>query len=131
MNEAGLTNVAETIADRLCGEHEHVCVALIRHLAAGQPVSATYLATAIAMEKPAVSAVLREMSDVAYDGLGNVVGFGLSLVPTAHQFTINGNILYTWCALDTILYTALLGSGGTIIDVGSELRDKLAPLIKS
>ena len=25
----------------------------------------------------------------------------------------------------------LLGSGGTIIDVGSELRDKLAPLLKS
>jgi hypothetical protein len=25
----------------------------------------------------------------------------------------------------------LLGSGGTIIDVGSELRDKLTPLLKS
>jgi len=25
----------------------------------------------------------------------------------------------------------LLGAGGTIIDVGSELRDKLAPLLKS
>jgi alkylmercury lyase len=115
MNEAALTDLAETIADRLCGEHEHVCVALIRHLAAGQPVSAAHLATGIAMEEPAVSAVLQEMSDVAYDGVGDVVGFGLSLVPTAHQFTINGNILYTWCALDTFLYTALLGQPSEVV----------------
>src|SRR4051794_28245625 len=108
MNEAALTDLAATVAERLCGTHEHVCVALIRHLAAGQPVSAAHLATGIAMEARAVRAVLQEMSDVAYDGIGNIVAFGLSLVPTAYQFTINGNILYTWCALDTFLYTALL-----------------------
>ena len=115
MNEASLTNVAETIADRLCGTHEHIYVALIRHLAAGQPVSATHLAADLAMEEAAVSAVLQEMSDIAYNGDGQVVGFGLSLVPTAHRFTINGNILYTWCALDTFLYTALLGRPSAVV----------------
>ena len=115
MNEAALTDLAATVAERLCGKHEHVCVALIRHLAAGQPVSAAHLAADIAMEEPAVRAVLQEMSDVAYDGVGNVVGFGLSLVPTAHQFTINGKTLYTWCALDTFLYTALLGQPSEVV----------------
>jgi len=115
MNEAALTDLAATVAERLCGTHEHVCVALIRHLAAGQPVSAAHLAADIAMEEPAVSAVLQEMSDVAYDGVGNVVGFGLSLVPTAHQFTINSQTLYTWCALDTFLYTALLGQPSEVV----------------
>src|SRR5829696_6378005 len=115
MNEAALTDLAATVAERLCGTHEHVCVALIRHLAAGQPVSAAHLAADIAMEEPAVRAVLQETSDVAYDGVGNVVGFGLSLVPTAHQFTINGKTLYTWCALDTFLYTALLGQPSEVV----------------
>jgi alkylmercury lyase len=115
MNEAALTDLAATIAERLCGTHEHVCVALIRHLAAGQPVSAAHLAADIAMEGPAVSAVLQQMSDVAYDGDGQVVGFGLSLVPTAHQFTINSQTLYTWCALDTFLYTALLGQPSEVV----------------
>jgi alkylmercury lyase len=109
MNEADLTDLAATIADRLCGKNEHVCVALIRQLAVGQPVSAARLAAEVALEERAVVAVLQQMSDVDYDGAGNVVGFGLSLVPTAHQFTINGQSLYTWCALDTFLYTALLG----------------------
>ena len=115
MNEAALTDLAATVADRLCGTHEHVCVALIRQLAAGQPVSAAHLAADLAMEEPAVSAVLQQMSDVAYDGDGQVVGFGLSLVPTAHQFTINSQTLYTWCALDTFMYTALLGQPSEVV----------------
>ena len=118
MNEAALTDLAATVAERLCGRHEHVCVALIRHLADGQPVSAAHLAADIAMEEPAVSAVLQQMSDVAYDGDGQVVGFGLSLVPTAHQFTINSQTLYTWCALDTFLYTALLGQPSEVVSHG-------------
>jgi alkylmercury lyase len=115
MDEAVLTNLAATVADRLCGTHEHVCVALIRHLAAGQPVSTAHLAADIAMDEPAVSAVLQQMSDVAYDGDGQIVGFGLSLVPTAHQFTINSQTLYTWCALDTFLYTALLAQPSQVV----------------
>src|SRR5919205_613381 len=61
-----VTNLAATVADRLCGTHEHVCVALIRRLAAGQPVSVARLAADMAIEEPAVSAVLQQMSDVAY-----------------------------------------------------------------
>jgi alkylmercury lyase len=104
MDEASLTDLAALIADRLCGTYERVCVVLIRHLAAGQPVSPAHLAETLTMEEPAVGAVLRQLSDVDYDGAGNVVGFGLSLMPTAHQFIINGQILYTWCALDTFIH---------------------------
>ena len=42
MDEANLTDLAAAIADRLCGTHEQVCVALIRQLAAGQPVSSAH-----------------------------------------------------------------------------------------
>jgi alkylmercury lyase len=109
MTDTEMTNLAAAIAERLCGKHERVCVALIRQLAAGEPVSAERLAADSNMEEPAVVAVLQQMSDIAYDSAGNVVGFGLSLIPTAHQFRVNGRTLYTWCALDTFLYTALLG----------------------
>ncbi len=115
MNEADLQSLTATIADRLCGRNEHLCVTLIRQLAAGQPVSVARLATNIGAEEPAVAAVLRQMSDVAYDVAGNIIGFGLSLVPTAHRFIINGQTLYTWCALDTFLYTALLGQPSAVV----------------
>ena len=48
MNEIDLTDLTATIADRLCGKNEHICVALIRQLAEGQPVSAERLAADIA-----------------------------------------------------------------------------------
>jgi len=115
MNEADLRSLTVTVADRLCGQNEHICVALIRQLAAGQSVSPARLAANIGVEETTVVAVLRQMSDVAYDDAGNIVGFGLSLLPTAHQFTINDQILYTWCALDTFLYTALLGQPSAIV----------------
>jgi alkylmercury lyase len=115
MNETDLRSLTATVAERLCGKNEHICVALIRQLAAGQPVSAARLATNIAVEKPRVDAVLLQMSDIDYDDAGNIVGFGLSLVPTVHQFTINGQTLYTWCALDTFLYTALLGQPSEVV----------------
>jgi alkylmercury lyase len=93
MEEANLTELAANVAARLCGNHEHVCVALIRELAAGQPVVPAHLAARLAMEEPAIAAVLRHMSDIDYDAAGHVVGFGLSLTPTAHQITINGQSL--------------------------------------
>ena len=108
MTETEMTDLAAAVAERLCGTNERVCVTLIRQLAAGQPVSAACLAADSNLEEPAVVAVLQQMSDVAYDDAGNVVGFGLSLIPTAHHFSVNSRTLYTWCALDTFLYTALL-----------------------
>jgi alkylmercury lyase len=104
MTDTEMTHLAAAVAERLCGKYERVCVALIRQLAAGQPVSAERVAADSNLEEPAVVAVLQQMSDVAYDDAGNVVGFGLSLIPTAHQFSVNGRTLYTWCALDTFLY---------------------------
>lgn len=108
MDEANLTELAATIANQLYGTHERLCVTLIRQLSLGQPVAPAQLATDLAMDQPAVTTVLEWMSDVDYDTAGNIVGFGLSLTPTAHQLMINGQTLYTWCALDTFLYTALL-----------------------
>jgi hypothetical protein len=108
MNEAALTDLAATVAERLWGTHEHVCIAIIRGLAAGQPVAPAHLAARLAMKEAAIAAVLWHMSDIDYDADGHIVGFGLSLRPTAHQFTINGQTLYTWCAIDTFIYTTLL-----------------------
>ncbi len=48
------------------------------------------------------------MPDTEYDDQGRIVGQGLSLVPTPHRFTVAGEELYTWCALDTLIFPALL-----------------------
>lgn len=41
--------------------------------------------------------------------------FGLSLTPTKHKFIVQQKTLYTWCALDAILFTEWLGVSSQII----------------
>ena len=48
-------------------------------------------------------------SDVEVDQAGNIVGWGLSLVPTPHQFHLGESILSIWRALDALAFPALLG----------------------
>ncbi len=36
-------------------------------------------------------------------------GHGLALVPTPHRFELAGQTLYTWCALDTLIFPTILG----------------------
>tara|TARA_R110001583_G_scaffold38171_2_gene123320 strand:+ start:8163 stop:8762 length:600 start_codon:yes stop_codon:yes gene_type:complete len=40
---------------------------------------------------------------------------GLSLTPTQHKFIVQNKVLYTWCALDAILFTEWLDVSSQII----------------
>ena len=81
---------------------------LLRLLAEGKPVEPRYLASVAHCSLEEIQAVLPS-SDVEVDQAGNIVGWGLSLVPTPHQFHLGETILYTWCALDALAFPALLG----------------------
>jgi len=71
------------------------------------------------------------MSDVETDSDGNVVGMGLTLRPTSHKFRIGGPQLYTWCALDTLMYPPLLGEAATVESpcraTGEPVRVEIGP----
>lgn len=82
---------------------------LLKLLAQGQPVTADQLARATGRTTEEVRGALATMSDTEYDDQGRILGSGLTLRPTPHQFEINGVALYTWCALDTLIFPAILG----------------------
>jgi alkylmercury lyase len=43
-----------------------------------------------------------------FDKDGNILGVGLTLVPTPHVYKANGQKLYTWCAVDALLFPIML-----------------------
>lgn len=51
---------------------------------------------------------MNTFADIVYDDAGDIVACGLSLLPTPHCFKINNNKLYTWCALDALMYPVAL-----------------------
>jgi len=85
-----------------------LCHALIGLLAAGQPLSCDDLVHITGLPLGDLTESLARM-DLDYDEAGRVIGAGLTLRPTPHRFEIGGRQLFTWCALDALMYPCLLG----------------------
>ncbi|MFD4190510.1 organomercurial lyase MerB [Amycolatopsis thermoflava] len=83
---------------------------LLTLLATGQPVTTDELAAATGRSAADIRQALAAMPDTEYDEHGRIVGAGLTQRPTPHHFEINGHQLYTWCALDTLIFPAVLGA---------------------
>lgn len=82
---------------------------LLELLAAGEPVAIDQLAQATGRAPDQVREALAAMPDTEYDEEGRIAGSGLTLRATPHHFEVGGTQLYTWCALDTLLFPAVLG----------------------
>ncbi len=86
-----------------------LALTLLRLLSTGRPVTPAALAQAAACTQTDVVERLRSWPNVDRDQRGDIVAFsGLTLRPTAHEFTVGNRRLYTWCAWDTLFLPALL-----------------------
>jgi alkylmercury lyase len=108
MHHTGLELLARQLADGLRGDHDAFCRELVRLLACGHPITRERLATVLQMTAEQVTKVLASLADLEVDPSGNVVGWGLTFIPTPHRFRVNGHTFYTWCTLDALTYPALL-----------------------
>ncbi len=87
---------------------------LLSLLAEGNPVSPDEIAAATGKRRGEVAQLLRELPSVEVDEKGNLVGLGLTLRPTPHKFEVGGRTLYTWCALDTLIFPLILAKPARI-----------------
>lgn len=102
-----LCNCAPASFDLLQNDPE-LCRTLMRLLAEGQPVPMAALARAAGRSVADVAALVRASGDVEVNAHGHIVGAGLTLRPTPHRLQIADRTLYTWCALDALMYPPLL-----------------------
>ncbi|WP_144662974.1 organomercurial lyase MerB [Paenarthrobacter nicotinovorans] len=104
------------LTDRLASPATGIEAALWvpRLLSQGDPVDIADLAATAGHTVPEVRTALAAVPDTEYDGEGRIIGQGLTLRPTQHRFEVNGEQLYTWCALDTLIFPALLGTTARI-----------------
>lgn len=88
-------------------------LALFRHLilllAEGQPVNPKRVSAVFGRPQEEVMKILSRMPSIEWDKNGNIVGAGLTLQPTPHRFQLNDRSLYTWCALDALMFPSLIG----------------------
>lgn len=79
---------------------------LLRLVAEGEPVAVADFAAAAGRPEPDVRTALADMPDTEFDEAGRVVGWGITQRRTPHRFDVNGRHLFTWCALDTLMFPA-------------------------
>jgi alkylmercury lyase len=103
----------------------------IRLLAAGRPVEIDQIAVAADVSPDEVRAVLDGQLSTEWDERRRLVGFGLTLRPTAHRLTLSGRQLYAWCAMDTLIFPLILGERAVAASdcpaTGQAIRVELKP----
>ena len=82
---------------------------VLRLLVRGEPVTVAAVAAAAGRDERDVAEAIDAFQPVERDESGRIVGMGLTLNPTPHRFRVDGRDLYTWCALDTLVFPNLLG----------------------
>jgi alkylmercury lyase len=109
MNQFALDLLATQLVAHLDCTQDVACQQILRVLAeTGQPLAPKHLAKRLHMNQEKVAAHLACIPDTEFDPQGQIVGWGITLVPTQHQFVLAERTLFTWCAFDTVLFPPLL-----------------------
>ena len=90
-----------------------VTTTMMRLLQHGKPVAPEELASATGLEVGVAVQLARRLG-TEFDEEGNIIGMGLTLVPTPHKYRANGKDLFAWCALDTISNPTILNHTAVI-----------------
>jgi alkylmercury lyase len=95
-----------------------VTVKTMQALAEGKPVSPDQLAEIWEMPLEQVLMVLDRAvtaGRAVINAQGDLVGGVLSLVPTAHRISVEGEQLYAWCAYDAIYAPGVIGRPAQVV----------------
>ena len=109
MNHSSLNQLAQKLAAHLDCTQDVACQHIMQALVeTGQPVSLFHLATRLQMSQENLAAHLAHVPDTEFDAQDKIVGWGITLLPTRHQFRLKELPFFTWCAFDTVLFPPLL-----------------------
>ena len=109
MPHLSLDTLAQRLSEQLQCEQEELCLPILHQVSRGKPLSKASLSTSLAISQDELDQRLTRLPDTEFDREGQIVGWGVTLVPTRHRFQIDGKLLYTWCAFDTVLFPPTLG----------------------
>jgi len=104
MQHPPLETIVERLSELLNSEQEDLCRRIIQQVARGISVTKADLQVSLQLSPDELEQRLAHLPDTEFDHSGNIVGWGVTLLPTSHQFQLDGKALYTWCAFDTVLF---------------------------
>ncbi len=104
MQRLSLETIVERLSEHLHCEQEDLCRPIVYQVTRSKPVASAALQASLQVSQNELEQRLAQFPDIEFDRAGNIVGLGVTLVPTSHRFQIGDKPLYTWCAFDTVLF---------------------------
>lgn len=115
------------IPPQLSADQSRLLVKCWQLVARGEPVSRNQLNETLSelqMNPDDAHSLLKQVSE--FDEDGNLVGIaGLSQKKHSHRFQVNGHILSTWCAWDTLFLPALLKHNAKVESVCPTTKSRI------
>ncbi len=109
-----LETLASHLSEQLRCTQEDLCRQIIHQVARGKPVALATLQTSLQISQHELEQRLFRLPETEFDQEGNILGRGVTLVPTSHHFQMRGKLLFTWCAFDTVLFPPSLQADAQI-----------------
>ncbi len=114
MQRPSLEMIATQLAEQLQCEQEDLCLPILHQVTRGKAIEKAALAASLQVSQGDLEQRLLHLPDTEFDQQGNILGWGVTLVPTRHRFQIHGQSLSTWCAFDTVLFPPSLQAGAHV-----------------
>lgn len=124
--QQAIDNIATDVFESLIPEQEQrrILDQTLQLLANGLPVPPEEIAIRLQVTPETVISTLRSFG-AEFDKEGNILGVGLTLVPTPHVYEANGRKLYIWCAGDALLFPIMLKHTAHIESLDPVTGDKI------
>jgi len=114
MPRLSLDAIAQRLSEQLQCEQEVLCHSILHQVSRGKPLAKASLATSLQISQNELEQRLARVLDTEFDRDGNIIGWGVTLMPTRHRFQLDGKVLFTWCAFDTVLFPPSLGQAAKV-----------------
>jgi alkylmercury lyase len=89
MPHPSLERIAERLTEHLRCEQEDLCRPIVQQITHGKPVASAALRAALRVNQDELEQRLGKLpSGVEFDRDGNIVGLGVTLVPTSHRVQV-------------------------------------------
>ncbi len=72
---------------------------------------------------------LLSMAGADFDNQGRLIGLGITRQPTPHRYVVDGEVFYTWCAPDTLIFPILLEETVQVESIDPKSKDKITATI--
>lgn len=126
-----MDDLQTTMAEFIRRDVARFTAPMVRLVAEGRPVALEQLAAVSGVPVEEIDSWLRAQPGTDWDEEGRLLGFGLTQRPTRHRYIVDGRVLFTFCAADTLIFTPILGRPASVKSscptTGQPIRVELAP----